>query len=129
MEAAHHPWPALGALLLRDGIVREEELEAALAAQRGSGRRLGEVLVESGIVTRTQVARVLAEQHELPFIELAESEVQVEAAIGFIHQQALTLVDDDVGKAADTALGVHEIEEAGDAGSPAVAPVNKPIRR
>src|ERR671918_2917311 len=81
MEAAHHPWPALGALLLRDGLVREAELEAALTTQRGSGKRLGEVLVERGIVTRTQVARVLAEQHELPFIELAESEVQVEAAI------------------------------------------------
>src|ERR687891_2888515 len=80
MEAAHHPWPALGALLLRDGLVREDELQAALEEQRGSGKRLGEVLVERGTVTRTQVARVLAEQHELPFIELAESDVQIEAA-------------------------------------------------
>jgi type IV pilus assembly protein PilB len=81
MEAAHHPWPALGALLVRDGLVSEDELEAALAQQPGSGKRLGEVLVDRGTVTRTQVARVLAEQHELPFIELAESEVQIEAAM------------------------------------------------
>jgi type IV pilus assembly protein PilB len=80
MEAAHHPWPALGALLVRDGLLSEQELKAALDAQRGSGKRLGEVLVERGQVTRTQIARVLAEQHELPFIELAESDVQIEAA-------------------------------------------------
>ena len=81
MEAANHPWPAVGSLLLRDGLVTKEELEAALAEQRGSGKRLGEVLVERGSVTRTQIARALAEQHELPFIELAESDVQIDAAI------------------------------------------------
>jgi type IV pilus assembly protein PilB len=81
MEAAHHPWPALGALLLRDGLVTEADLEAALTVQRESGKRLGEVLVERGTATRTQIARVLAEQHELPFIELAEADVQVDAAV------------------------------------------------
>jgi type IV pilus assembly protein PilB len=80
MEAAHHPWPALGALLVRDGLVDHDELEAALAAQRSLGGRLGEILVERGVVTRTQVARVLAEQHELPFIELAESDMDIAAA-------------------------------------------------
>ncbi len=80
MEAAHHPWPALGALLVREELVRTDELESALEEQRASGHRLGEILVERGIVTRTQVARVLAEQHELPFIELAESDLEIEAA-------------------------------------------------
>lgn len=81
MEAAHHHWPALGTLLMRDGLVSEDELEAALARQRDSGKRLGEVLVDQGTVTRTQVARVLAEQHELPFLELAEADLQAEAAM------------------------------------------------
>ncbi|MGH3110406.1 MAG: GspE/PulE family protein, partial [Gaiellaceae bacterium] len=81
MEAAHHPWPALGTLLVRDGLLTEADLEAALVVQPGSGKRLGEVLVERGAVTRTQVARVLAEQYELPFIELSESDVQIEAAV------------------------------------------------
>ena len=81
MEAAHHHWPALGTLLVRDGLVSEDELEAALARQRDSGKRLGEVLVDQGTVTRTQVARVLAEQHELPFLELAEADLQAEAAM------------------------------------------------
>jgi len=81
MEApAPAPWPALGVLLIRDGLVNREELEAALAEQgdgrdrRVSGQRLGEALVERGVVTATQVARLVAEQHELPFVDLEESD-------------------------------------------------------
>ena len=81
MEAAHHHWPALGTLLLRAGLVTEDALEEALTEQRRSGKRLGEVLTERGDVTRTQLARMLAEQHELPFLDLEESEVDTEAAI------------------------------------------------
>ena len=189
MEAAHHPWPALGTLLLRDGLLTEADLEAALTVQRGSGKRLGEVLVERGSVTRTQVARVLAEQHELPFIELAESDVQVEAAvllpeelarrytalpvsiqaddsvlvavadptnvmhsdelrlalgvqlrfgvaapdaiesaIAFIHQQVLTLTDEDAAETQQAAGGVHDVE-TGEGDTPAISQVNKTIQR
>ncbi len=81
MEApAPVPWPALGVLLIRDGLVSREELEVALAEQgdgrdrRVSGQRLGEVLVERGVVTSEQVARLVAEQHELPFVDLDESD-------------------------------------------------------
>jgi type IV pilus assembly protein PilB len=81
MEAARHHWPALGALLLRAGLVTEDALEVALADQGQSGKRLGEILVERGHLTRTQLARVLAQQHELPFLDLEESEVDTSAAI------------------------------------------------
>ena len=81
MEApAPAPWPALGVLLIRDGLVSRAELEAALAEQgdgrdrRVSGQRLGEALVERGVVTTEQVARLVAEQHELPFVDLDESD-------------------------------------------------------
>ncbi|HUP33653.1 MAG TPA: GspE/PulE family protein [Gaiellaceae bacterium] len=80
MEAAQHPWPALGALLLRDGTLSVEQLEHALAENRSSGKRLGEILVDSGLVTATQISRVLAEQHELPFVDLAHEPVDLGAA-------------------------------------------------
>ncbi|MCS7007599.1 MAG: hypothetical protein NZL88_08620, partial [Gaiellaceae bacterium] len=68
--------PLLGTLLVRAGLVDEEELEQALAEQRASsGKRLGEVLVERGTLTRAQVARAVAEQYELPFVDLAEIEL------------------------------------------------------
>jgi type IV pilus assembly protein PilB len=81
MEAAHHHWPALGTLLLRAGLLTEDALEGALTEQRRTGKRLGEILTERGDVTRTQLARMLAEQHELPFLDLEESEVDTDAAI------------------------------------------------
>jgi type IV pilus assembly protein PilB len=74
LEPAHH-WPPLGTLLLRDGLVSEDVLDAALAQQRMSGKRLGEILVDRGAITRTQLARALAEQHELPFLELGDDEL------------------------------------------------------
>jgi type IV pilus assembly protein PilB len=81
MEAAHHHWPALGTLLIRAGLVTEDVLESALTEQRRSGKRLGEILMERGDVTRTQLARMLAEQHELPFLDLEEGQVDAQAAI------------------------------------------------
>ena len=43
-------------------------------------KRIGEILVEQGAATRSQIARVLAEQHELPFLELTALMVEPEAA-------------------------------------------------
>jgi type IV pilus assembly protein PilB len=80
MEAAQQPWPKFGSLLVRDGLLTEEELALALAEQRGSGKRLGEILVEKGTITRTQVARLLAEQVEMPLVEMGESDVDIAAA-------------------------------------------------
>ena len=50
----------------------EDELDAALAQQRlSSTRRLGEILVARGALSEADVSRALAEQHELPFVELS----------------------------------------------------------
>lgn len=69
-------WPPLGTLLVRDGLVTEDELEAALAQQRlSSNKRLGEILVERGSLTRSDVARVVAEQYELPYVDVADDEL------------------------------------------------------
>jgi type IV pilus assembly protein PilB len=74
-------WPLLGSLLLRDGLVSADELYAVLAQQRlSSTKRLGEILVARGSLTEEQLSRALAEQHELPFVELEESEIDRAAA-------------------------------------------------
>jgi type IV pilus assembly protein PilB len=81
MKAAHTPWPALGALLVRDGTITPEQLESALAEKRTTPeRRLGEIIVEQGYASRAQVAQVLAEQHELPYLELDETSIEPDAA-------------------------------------------------
>jgi type IV pilus assembly protein PilB len=72
MEAAHHRlWPALGTLLVRTGALTAEQLDEAVAAQKESGMRLGELLVERGYATRAAIARALAEQHSLEFVDLS----------------------------------------------------------
>jgi type II secretory ATPase GspE/PulE/Tfp pilus assembly ATPase PilB-like protein len=86
MEAAPHPWPALGVLLVRDGLVSKEELEVILEEQRDarhkriSGHQLGELLVARGSVTPTQVAKLVAEQYELPFLELQTADIDLSVA-------------------------------------------------
>jgi len=81
MEAAHHRlWPALGALLVRSGALSAEALEEAIAAQPGSGMRLGELLVERKLVTRAAVARALAEQHSLEFLDLGSTPISPDVA-------------------------------------------------
>lgn len=76
------PWPAwirLGTLLLREGLVTPEQLELALAEQVRVGRRLGEILVGWGWVSGRTIARALARQYEIDFLDLAESELEEEA--------------------------------------------------
>jgi len=55
-------WRPLGLLLVEKGLLTEEELDFALAKQREHGRRIGEILVESGLVSGPALAQVLAEQ-------------------------------------------------------------------
>jgi type IV pilus assembly protein PilB len=81
VEAARNPWPALGTLLVRDGVITPEQLERALEEKRANpAKRLGELLVEHGSTTRAHIARVLAEQHELEYIELDEGTIEADAA-------------------------------------------------
>jgi hypothetical protein len=86
-EDSLHSGPALEALLVRDELVSRSDLEAVLVRQRISGernisgRRLGELLVERGLIEPTQLARLLAEQYELPFVELDGSEVDLQVAM------------------------------------------------
>ncbi len=57
----------LGRLLVDDGGVRERDLEEVLEAQRVSGGRLGELLLEAGKVDGEALARALARQLALPY--------------------------------------------------------------
>jgi type II secretory ATPase GspE/PulE/Tfp pilus assembly ATPase PilB-like protein len=80
-RAASHFGPPLGALLTRGGFLSDEELEVALAQQRlSTSWRLGEILVDRGIVTPSIVARLIAEQYELSFVELGDLEIDAATA-------------------------------------------------
>ena len=70
----------LGELLMRDGVVTQEQLDTALAAQRASGHPLGRVLKESGVITELILAKALARQLKLEFVDLRADMVDAEVA-------------------------------------------------
>jgi type IV pilus assembly protein PilB len=65
----------LGTLLVRDGLISTEQLEYALAEKEQTGRRLGEIFVSLGWVAAGELARLLAEQHGLQYIDLTTTDV------------------------------------------------------
>ena len=70
MLANRPDWLPLGALLIREGLLIHEELELALAEREKTGRRIGEILVEWGWVSSRAIARALAEQYQMEFVDL-----------------------------------------------------------
>jgi hypothetical protein len=77
----------LGDIFVERRLITDEQLQAALNAQRASGGRLGEILVDLGMVTRVALAGVILEQwDDLRLTEggrkSAETEARQSAAIG-----------------------------------------------
>ncbi|MCM1047774.1 MAG: Flp pilus assembly complex ATPase component TadA [Clostridiales bacterium] len=60
----------LGDVLVNSGVISEEQLEKGLQLQKGSGRKLGETLVDEGLVTEENIVRALSSQLNLSTIDL-----------------------------------------------------------
>lgn len=68
----------LGDILVSLGAISPAVLQKAVA-EAGSSQRLGDYLVEKGLVTQKEVAQALAEQFNVPFLELQEITFEPEA--------------------------------------------------
>ncbi len=62
----------LGELLVRQQLISEEQLDAALKRQRASGHKLGRTLVDAGFVSEEQICGALARQMRIPYINLKQ---------------------------------------------------------
>ncbi|MGE5492181.1 MAG: MSHA biogenesis protein MshE, partial [Actinomycetota bacterium] len=60
----------LGDLLIQQGLLTEEQLGHALQQQKATGRKLGRIFVDSGYVTEEGISQALARQLRIPFIDL-----------------------------------------------------------
>ena len=78
----------LGELLVRAGLVAPNDLYAALATARATGRRLGEVLVEQDLVGERDLAQLVAEQESLDVVDLAKIDLDPEAVALLSEQTA-----------------------------------------
>ena len=59
-----HGKPLLGELLLRDGLVSPAQLAEALRKQKENGKRLGRIFLDTGVLTREQLEKMLARQRK-----------------------------------------------------------------
>ena len=75
MLRVRYSWRPLGALLVEKGLLTEQELDAALAEQRRTGRLVGQILVERGSLSAFALARALSEQHGV----LLQTEAELDA--------------------------------------------------
>lgn len=69
----------LGDLLIEVGLITKEQLEDALIIQRSSGKKLGEVLNDEGIVSEKQIIEALEFQLGVPHIDISKTSIDVEA--------------------------------------------------
>jgi type IV pilus assembly protein PilB len=69
----------VGSLLIRDSVISSEQLDEALAEKESTGRRVGDVLVDRGWATTADLARALAEQWNLEFVDILTTEIDPEA--------------------------------------------------
>jgi hypothetical protein len=67
-------------MLVEEGYFGLLELKDALEEARQSGRRLGEVLIERGLIDERILAQRVAEQEDLPYVELGKYDVDRDAA-------------------------------------------------
>jgi len=72
--------PSLGALLVRQGFLKPEQLSDALAQQKRSRQLLGRILADNNYATEEQISQAIAQQLSLSFIDLRRIEVQPQAA-------------------------------------------------
>jgi hypothetical protein len=62
MQRPTRGWRPIGTVLVESGAIDEFQLQAALDEQKLSGRRLGEILIDSGAITWNALAHAIAAQ-------------------------------------------------------------------
>lgn len=65
----------LGDVLVNSGVITAEDLQKGLELQKGSGRKLGETLVDEGLATEENIAKALSSQLHYDMVDLQNIEI------------------------------------------------------
>jgi type IV pilus assembly protein PilB len=79
MEATVTLRKRLGQMLIEAGLLTEEQVEIAAREAAASGRRLGDYVVEQGIITSEALAMTLSQQLGIPFLDLMRVAIEPRA--------------------------------------------------
>ncbi len=60
----------LGDMLIQQGLLTQPQLMDSLAEQKATGRKLGRIIVDSGLVTEDAISKALARQLQAEFVDL-----------------------------------------------------------
>ena len=61
----------VGDILIEAGLVTKEQVEAALSSQDvGKRKKIGRLLIDEGLITEDQLLMALAVKFRLPFVDL-----------------------------------------------------------
>ena len=69
----------LGEVLLQSNVINRDQLKEALLVQEKTGEKLGRILIKLGYVPPEKIARALAEQQGLEFVEIARVSISPDA--------------------------------------------------
>jgi len=70
----------LGERLIRDGLLRDDQLQYALEHQQKHGGSLGDILVSMGFLSSSDVKPYLEQGTGFPFVDIAEEEIDREVS-------------------------------------------------
>ncbi|MDP9072257.1 MAG: Flp pilus assembly complex ATPase component TadA [Actinomycetota bacterium] len=70
----------LGAVLVKEGLLTQEELDGALAEQAATEKLLGRILLDNGLIEEVDLAMALATQLGLDYVELSDYAIDASAA-------------------------------------------------
>jgi type IV pilus assembly protein PilB len=79
----------LGDILVGWGALKPEQVDQAVKVARGSGKRLGEVLTELGFATEDQVAKGLANQFGMEYVDLSQVSATKQVDVKLIPEELI----------------------------------------
>ena len=90
----------LGDLLVHEHIITNDQLMQALNSQKTSGRKLGDTLIELGYLSEKQLLQFLAQQLNVPFLDISQRQISTSIAnlLPEVHARRLrALIIEDRG--------------------------------
>ena len=108
----------IGSILLDVELVTQEDIDEALTLQKQTGQRLGEVLVNLGVVSDDDIRWALAEQLNLPYVNIRKDQIDTDVAMMLpeklarrYHVIPILKIDDELTVVVDDPLNTTIIQD------------------
>jgi len=73
----------LGEMLIKKGLVTEDQLQEMIQEQLHNKKFIGEMFVEKGIINEDDLFATIAEQFGIEYVPLKKEEIDWDVAVGF----------------------------------------------